>query len=581
MKAGLGNPRYALAGLVLAAALFRLLFFLEMADTPLPRLAEWRETDMAFFQEWAGVVADGDYLTDRPLHPYHGWHGMLAERFLTFGGNAQSTEQEMRGLWDVWYGGKRFHQEPAYAYVFGAVRSLGGDASWMFVLQGLMGIGTIVLLFAFTRRLFGYAAALVAAGLTLLFGPLLFYELLLLRVSLVLFTGMLALYLTDRALEQEEPLPFLLAGVALGGAFLVKSTALLFFLGIVVLVVARRGASKAALRRAGLMAAGMLLPILPAVVRNVVVGVPAFQFSSVAAVTFINANAPDFVPGTGFYVSKYVLPVMVKSHHSLVFAAMDTVSLHDGVFSYPVMLLKKFLLFFSPTEIPNNANYHYFSRFSTVLSWGQLSFWWIGVPAVGGIVLAVRRWRRSLPLLVYVLCGMVPMVLFYNLSRFRTPLVPFLAPFAAYALVAAVREVRERRFHALIITVIAGIVVGGAALTVVPSGSPLIREADYVVGNNQWENLARGAYEAGDKQGALVTLERALQAEPAELTSLSSGDTRRLRTLARSFGKLHFQCAALAGELGDETTSARHLDRARALHELLGSGVNSYNTESR
>jgi len=561
------DSRAVLPVLVIVAALARILFFIDMADTPLPRLHDWKETDMAFFDEWATSIANGDLLTDRSLHPHHGWHDMLAGRYLS-ANDRPLQGGAMRAVWDDWYGGKRFHQEPAYAYLLGTVYAVGGNAWWMLVLQGLMGIGAAVLLFLTTRRLFDQTTALVATILTLLFGPLLFYEFLLLRVTLVLFTGLLALYLTVRALEEEKTRWFLLAGLALGVAFLVKSTVLLFFLAIALFVVLKGRGAGAGWRQAGLMAAGMVVPILPAIVRNLVVGAPALQFSSVAAITFINANAPDFTPGTGFYISKYAIPVMVQSHDSLVAAAADTISFHDGLLSYPGMLVKKFLAFFSPTEIPNNANYHYFSRFSFVLTYAQLSFWWIGLPAVGGMVIAVRNWRRHLPLYAYLVCGLVPIVIFYNLSRFRAPLVPFLAPFAALALVTLARSVRERGYREVAIILAAAVLTASATYAAAPPASPVVREADYVIGNRQWETLARTAYEEGDKERALQTLLTGLEATPYELKTSTGGDSRWRKSLGRSFGRLHLQAAALAHELGDESTSARQLEQARALHEL-------------
>jgi len=254
--------------------------------------------------------------------------------------------------------------------------------------------------------------------------------------------------------------------------------------------------------------------------------------------------------------------VMADCHQSLAATAWRTISLHDSLFSYTSMLARKFLIFFHPSEIPNNSNIYYSAQFSAVLSWCQLSFWWIGLPAVGGMVLAVKLWSRTWPLFAFLACGLLPVVLFYNLSRFRTPLVPILAPFAAYATVTVVEELRGARLRALVVIVLAAVAMGGAALRAAPPAAPLIRAADYSLGTHLWVELSEEALEGGDRKRALAILERALEVEP-------NADVAN-NAIARSFARLHLICSTLAQGAGDTTGAVRHLERAMALEGRVG-----------
>jgi 4-amino-4-deoxy-L-arabinose transferase-like glycosyltransferase len=551
------RTRTFLAAILVTAALMRVTFMVEMADTPLPVLHTWQETDMAFFHTWGETIASGDVLGKVPLHPFHGWHEAVAREYLSPKMGQPPSKEAATELWDGWYGGRRFHQEPAYPYLLGGIFALGQTPLSVRLLQTFLGLCSLVLLFAVTRRLMGDHVALLATGLAALFGPLMFFEQILLRVTLILFTGLASLLLCLRALELRTRGAFFLAGLALGIALLVKSTIMLFALAFSagLLLLARERI--AALKQVGWLAMGAVLPLLPAIIRNLVVDAPALGFSSVGPITFINANAPDFVPGTGFFISRFAGEVMAESHQSLLATALQTMALHDSPLSFITLLARKFALSFHWAEIPNNANINYLGRFSAVLSWAQLSFWWIGLPAIAGWVLAWRKWRTNWPLLTYIACALVPMAVFYNLGRLRAPLVPFLAPFAAYALLTLVARMRAGQWRLSMVALLTAASLAILSTLAAPPDARYIREADYVIGNRQWEALAKTRFEDGDKSGALDLLERALSAE--------SGEAVASPAVAYSFGKLHLLCAALARETGERERSDRHLERAMAL----------------
>ena len=70
--------------------------------------------------------------------------------------------RHFRDLWNGWYGGKTFHQEPLYPYALALIRSVAGPGTlWVHVVQMILGIGILLMLHGITRTYFGDLAALL------------------------------------------------------------------------------------------------------------------------------------------------------------------------------------------------------------------------------------------------------------------------------------------------------------------------------------------------------------------------------------------------------------------------------------
>jgi len=451
---------------------------------------------------------------------------------------------------------------------------VGLETHGIFLFQMLLGVVSNVLVFLVARRFFGARTALLASFLALINAPFLFYETVLLRSTAIQFTGLLAIWLSARALDQPRPTALLAAGLALGLAVMVKTTALLF----AAVVLAAPFFNRHRLRRraacSAWLLAGLLAALLPVAARNLAVGVGAFSLSSVGAVTFLNANAPDFMPGTGFCISSYAARILAQTR-DLVSVASATIGLHDSPFHYLLLLLRKFILFWSPDEIPNNININYYANFSMVLNLLLRGFLWVGLPALAGMVLAAANFRKHLLLYAYLFGGLVSATLFYNLSRFRSPMVAILLPFAAHALVELTGAVRTRRFARQLYALGAMSLLVLALWWARPDGLLRTRPADYVVGNQLWYELAREAASNGDPHKALETMSRALETEPEARpggeVETSPRTSAEAREIAISFAKVHLACARFASQADRHARVEEHLARVRQLDAFIRS----------
>lgn len=477
----------------------------ELLDTPIVIHHEWTETDNHFFVTSAERVAAGDWLGEAPHHPYHGWHALLAKRQARDLGVAYDEAWGER-LWNEWYGGARYHQEPLYTWLLAVLIGLFGDARWAFALQAVGGALSTALVFLVSLRLLRAAApspagdaptlsqrplwlAVGAAVAHLLYGPLAYYDLMLHRTSVQGTVGLLVTWAALRALDRPGCWRrAALLGLLGGASVILVSTGLPFVL--LLLTVSAWGAWRDAARRLAFAAllGAFALALSPAVVRNLSVGVAPLELSSVGAITFINANAEDVDPAGGFTVSRHAHRIMAESHGQLGAAARLTLATHTGA-GWLKLLAAKAAVFFDPVEVPNNDSYAYYRGWSYLLSLsaGFAPYGWL---LVLGLVGGLSTWRRSWPALVPLLVGLGVTLAFYNLSRFRAPLVVLALPLAAVGAEALTGWVKARRWRPLAGAALAVLAVVAVRATGERPPSA-VRPVDVLVGTAFWQKLAR------------------------------------------------------------------------------------------
>jgi 4-amino-4-deoxy-L-arabinose transferase-like glycosyltransferase len=566
--------------IVAVSAAFRGVYFYQLSRGPCLWQHRWQETDMSFFDAWATGIAAGDWLTDRSLHPIHLWTTALAERyFREYPEEAQQLEAEARGtgrsavelLWDRWYGGKRFHQEPLYPYMLALTyKVLGRDVRYVFAWQMLLGVLGNVLVYLLARRSFGDTVGTVAAALCVFYGPLVCYELILLRTAPLAFAGLAVAWVVTLAMDRDRPAWWLGAGAVIGLAVLLKSTNFLVLLGLLpVLGWRHRRAPSRFAWAAGALAIGFAGVLTPVFARNVAVGIPPSSISSVGSVVVILANADGFRCGDGFasFAWDDVPPIMHRTGGRLGAALVECLKTHESAWSVLGQLMAKFVAVWHWYEIPNNVNFYLYSEHAPVLRWMPVRFLAVAPLALVGMAVSWRRLASCWPLLLVLASVLVPLVVFGTLGRYRLPMVPVLAIFAALGAVRIVEWAAARRLEA------AGLAAAFAAVLAIivgrpmAEGVPMINIAEYAaLSDFYYRPQAELAAGRGDFEGAARLTAAALVHEPALVRQL--GPARRARgederELARSYGRLRHLCAEYLERAG-RAEEAR-VQRARAL----------------
>lgn len=107
--------------------------------------------------------------------------------------------------------------------------------------------------------------------------------------------------------------------------------------------------------------------------------------------------------------------------------------------------LRKLRFIFSWYEFPDLYNYYLTGRLTPLIRWNPLTFGLVGPPALLGLLLAARRWRRLTLLYLAAAILLAGVLSFYFAARFRASLMPVLIVFAAHGALTTADAIRKKR----------------------------------------------------------------------------------------------------------------------------------------
>ena len=576
------HRRTVIVGLVFLAIAFRATYFIELNSGPWVRLHQWEQTDMNYFHRWGLAIAEGDWLSRSVGVPMHAWHHEVADRYFAAHpdvraelerhaaslGNASTADSL---LWSQWTGGHQFYQDPMHAYMIGATYALlGADPRFVLAWQMLLGVVSIVLIFRISARFFGEAVGAVAGLLAVLCGPLMYYEGLLLRDSTITCVSLAAVWLAQRAVDTRRGAWFAALGLCLGVGTMLKSSgallAVLLAVGLA-LVMRRRGGT---VRPVALLAMGFVVAIAPFAARNVALGVPPFAMAGSGTLTFVASNDAGYPATGGFFIPvDRLAEVLGDSGGRPVAAVLETLRAHS-VQSLAALFWRRFAAAWHWYEVPNNVNFYYVRLVAPVLQWLPVTFFMLAPLGLAGLVVAARKWRETWPLYAGVLSAVISLVVFLVLGRLRLVLLAAVIPFAALAVVEAVRGSNRRRLVLGVAVLAAGLWTGRA----LPADKPLIELNDWLTPFLvQYKYDVERATNAGDTAGTAAAYMAFLRYEPDFTTFEREGGvliSPADREAARTFAQIHALCAQLLTTSGQAGQADTELRKADALSRLAG-----------
>lgn len=591
--------KLTLVTIVAVAFVLRAFCFLQLAASPFFWIHEWKQSDMNTFHSWALAISEGDWWFRSTAPPLHNWHRRIADEYarefpqswadLQAAQQTDDPDETARALWYEWYGGGRTYQGPLYPYLIAVTYFLLGPAvGWVFAWQMLLGIGSIVLVYWLARKYFGDVAAVAAAVMALLYGPLLFYEFVLLRVTLIVFCGLLLVFVLEWARVDDPALPpgkraprWLVVGVLLGLSLALKAHFLLMVLASVGLLVAEYWRRWSRLSWCGgMLLAGLLVGLGPVVVRNVVVGAPPFVIASSGPPTFFISNAEGASQSS--WDTRHAARVLGEADGALVPTMTATLKTHPTISSYLRLLGQKALATWYWYEEPNNANLYYARLHSSVLRVLPVSFGMIGPLALVGLVLALRRtgrqraeaYRRPTPLYFLVLTNLIVLHVFFVFARFRVPLAAALVPFAGFAAARLICFVLSRRWKPAVAMIAVSTAMGLYTLAPALPHQPTTRLADVTVGYLvDYDVRLRSALGRGDLSTAADVLDESLRHQPAEVLALGAarpaGSVEEAE-LAVFYAEIYRRYALVLKQAGRDAEAEKQLRRSADLSQASG-----------
>ena len=386
-----------------------------------------------------------------------------------------------------WIGDRVFFTEPLYAYFLAGFFRWFGNAAEMSVLivQGLLGATLPIIVYFLAKQLFTVRVALVSGLLAALYGPFVFYEGLLLKTSLEVWTLTLFVCLLLWKFLSVNWKWALGLGMLLGIITLVKGNNIVLwpllagaFVWLRTDIVRRKR-----FLLAGIFTIGVWCILFPVTLRNYIVShdiVPT-NFSAGLAIYQGNwyggdgttALVPPFLrPDPKYeetdaigmaeaFEGKPLQPSEVSSFW--IQKAWQEIIADPGHFIGTIGY--KALLLVNHGEVSDNYSYDFYRE---RMPWLSLlpSVWLVlicGLPGLGWFIISKQEtfasiakredresWRRKKQLLIIVCIGYVSVLLLTTInSRYRLPFFPFLIIFSGVTLVFLQQSIAERRYRTL------------------------------------------------------------------------------------------------------------------------------------
>lgn len=580
--------RWVVGSLVLLAALFRIIYFVQLNDGPCIQQHRWKNSDMHFFDAWAKWIAGGDWLTNDSVHPLVPWQRDISTTAMaTHADLKESVAKEAaakgqkdldRVLWDRWLEGKTFHQEPLYPYMVAVTYSIfGPDVRWVFAWQMLFGIGSVLLIYLIGRRYFGDLAGTIAGFLAVFYAPIMYYELVLLRDSLMIFFSLALVYFFGLAVDKNKNAYWFAYGVVAGLTLFLKSTfAPLIAACLVVSALTWRTRQPVPWSFGAAAVAGILLMLAPCVARNVYVGVAPFALSSpgMGALTLIENDTADYPEDSGTVFNlKYAPEIMAKTNGKFFASGVEVLNTHPNAWSVVKMVWHKFSFVWHWYEIPNNDNLYYYALHAPILRWLPITFLITAPLALVGLAAGLRNMRENWPLYLLLAISLVPLLISTTLSRYRIPFAATLIPFAGYTLMKLGDWVLRKRFVPLATSLAAIVLLGFWVGRPMAAREPLIRLADYGAPYNYYYRPRVDAAEkAKDWAEMRRVIQNALICEPEFVWSLDAAHPPRSGyelELAKLFEWTHGKLAVSLEGLRDTNEARLHAIRADEIRQSI------------
>lgn len=432
-----------------------------------------------------------------------------------------------------WLGSAVYYLDPLYPFFLAAIYAfLPPDSMGVLLVQAALDSVSVVLLMTLARRVFDGPTALGAGLLAATYEPFFFYDALLLKAPLMIFLIVVALCFVTRAAERDRLSSWWPAGFFLGLAALTRGNSLLFapVLGAWLLAFGQGDVRRRALA-VGVLGLGLVCAIAPVSLRNYLVGDDLVLLNSQAGQNFYIGHfegndtgayrAPPFLrPNPVFEEEDFAREARRLTGQDMKPSEISSFWLSQGldaIAADPVRFLRhslqKTLVLFNHYEIPDNASMEYFeTEVSPMLALPFPGYALILPLSVGGLLLSYRR-PLCVVLALFVFSYSAGILLFFNLSRLRLPIVPVLILFAAYALVTGIERLRTRNARGLAVPVMAVAAFFGITQLDLVHQNLNVRYLNMGVGflersERSWAE-SRALQAAGDPAGAARAVERA------------------------------------------------------------------------
>lgn len=397
-----------------------------------------------------------------------------------------------------------FYLDPLYPYTMALIFKIFGTSFLAVRLfQVALGVAGVALVFWTGRKLGGDGVGLAAAGLLAWYRGVYFFELLLLKASMVVFFSALSCAVGVLAVERPDSRRrWVLLGFSLGLLTLLRGNfqALLPFAVIFAFLYDGGGPRRARLARAIYTVTGIALVIVPVTVRNYVVadeivatrlgganfyiGNSEYADGSYVKLPFVRAHPlfedPDFEAEASRRAGRKLTPLEANNYW-----------FNEGVRwikEHPAdaarLWLTKARLMVHQLEVPDNQNVYVIrDEFVPALWVPFIGFGMLWGSALVGVWVMARRDKRSWYPALFMVLYPASIIPFFIVDRYRMAVVPAMCLFAAGFWSWAIERIRQG--NSRVLTLPAAVIAVSLLISFLPmAGSRAPRGQDYyTIGN--------------------------------------------------------------------------------------------------
>lgn len=406
---------------------------------------------------------------------------------------------------------------PLYKYFLGFIYLLFGRNFYViYTIQFAMGSIASVLIYLIAKDLFGFRAGLIAFFGFAIYSPQIIYEGIILRAAFISFWGIVSFYLLSQLIFSLTRGRLIVAALALS-LFIQGRPNVILCLPFVSIFLYKIFDPLSPRKRTIYwltFSSTIFLSFVPLLIQCYLVHGKFVFFDASGPIAFITGNISSYF-GVGFdaaileeYRKKNILGYL--SNISFLFQHI----LEDFP-AFVKLYLRKVYFLFNDFEAPSNISIYLYREFSNTLQILLGSFALFSSLGLIGMILMCKalsnKNRKQIFLLYSFMISLsLSVILFYNVSRLRIPIVPYFIIFSSYTVDLILTWIYKKEYKKVIVTTVAAIVLFTAFLE--PKGLYRIRTDDY-------NNMAIAWNEKGQLKKAVTYLDKALDVDPLDFYS--------------------------------------------------------------
>ncbi|MEW6618395.1 MAG: glycosyltransferase family 39 protein [bacterium] len=352
-----------------------------------------------------------------------------------------------------------FYYNPLYYYWFAF--SLWFTNYSLFgvrILQVLLDVGTCILIYLTSKRLFNYQVGLIGLILGGICGTLIFYSSVLLSTNISTFLSIASLYFLIRLKDRFNKRDLIIAGIFLGLACLSQPNTILFlpFVLLWLFFVLPVDKKKAIWASGGFLIV-VMLTISPVTVKNYLSSGKFILLTTSAPFNLWKGNN-EHAPGWEDLCQPYLGQLeekAMKENKDIGNLYMEDILrfMREKPLGYIKLLGKKFLLFWGNWDIPHQVGYDDTKKYASILNILP-DFSLIAILGLTGIMLSIKDFKRLLLLPLFIIIYSFSVILVLVVGRYRPPVLPPLIIFSAFTLWWGYKKFYLRKYQQLLLSLI-------------------------------------------------------------------------------------------------------------------------------